>query len=76
MAADISDRVLKLMEKAKDDTERKLFQDSALAQVTREYQQMDGWKGLRLQTVTFYSGGRFSIYGYKRYNDIRSGNDS
>lgn len=71
MAADISDRVLKMMEKAKDDTERKLFQDSALAQVTREYQQMDGWKGLRLQTVTFYSGGRFSIYGYKRYNDIR-----
>jgi hypothetical protein len=30
MAADISDRVLKMMEKAKDDTERKLFQDSAL----------------------------------------------
>lgn len=71
MAADISDKVLKIMEKAKDDVERKIFQDSALAQVSREYQQMDGWKGLRLQTVTFYSGGKFSIYGYKRYNDIR-----
>lgn len=37
--ADISDRVIKMMDKAKDDNERKVYQDSALAQIAREYQQ-------------------------------------
>lgn len=69
--ADISDRVIKMMDKAKDDNERKVYQDSALAQIAREYQQKENWKGLRTQTVTFYSGGRFSIYGYKKFSDIR-----
>ena len=69
--ADISDRVIKMMDKAKDDNERKVYQDSALAQISREYQQKENWKGLRTQTVTFYSGGRFSIYGYKKFSDIR-----
>jgi hypothetical protein len=68
---DISDRVLNKMNKAKDDTERKVFQDSALAQVIRDYQMKDSWKDLRLQSVTFYSGGRFSLYGYKKFSDIR-----
>ncbi len=71
MTADVSDRVLDRMNKAKDDVERKVLQDSALAQITREYQSKDGWKDLRIQSVTFYSGGKFSLYGYKKYSDIR-----
>lgn len=71
MVADVSEQVLKQMDKAKDDNQRKVFQDSALAQIKRQYEQMDGWKGLRIQTVTYYSGGRFSLYGYKKYGDIR-----
>ncbi|MBK9271666.1 MAG: S46 family peptidase [Saprospiraceae bacterium] len=71
MVADVSERILKEMNKAKDDNERKIFQDSALAQAKRDYEQMDAWKGLRIQTVTYYSGGRFSLYGYKKFGDIR-----
>jgi hypothetical protein len=71
LAEDVSDRVLDKMNKAKDDTERKVFQDSALAQIIREYQAKDAWKNLRIQSVTFYSGGKFSLYGYKKYSDIR-----
>ncbi|MBK9631427.1 MAG: S46 family peptidase [Saprospiraceae bacterium] len=71
MVADVSNRIIKEMDKAKDDNQRKLFQDSAVAQIKREYEQMDGWKGLRIQTVTYYSGGRFSLYGYKKFSDIR-----
>jgi Peptidase S46 len=26
---------------------------------------------LRIQVVTFYNGGKYSVYGYKRYNDVR-----
>ena len=70
-AEDISERILDKMDKAKNDTDRKMFQDSALAQTIREYQLKESWKGLRIQSVTFYSGGKFSLYGYKKYNDIR-----
>ncbi len=70
-AEDITDKILPQLKNAKDDNERKLLQDSALARLSREYQNLDEWKGLRLQTVVFYSGGKFSIYGYKKYSDIR-----
>lgn len=68
---DISKRVLNMMDKGKTDQERNVWRDSAMAQINREYSATDAWRGLRLQTVSFYSGGKFSLYGYKRYSDIR-----
>ncbi len=68
---DISSRMLSIMDKAKDDVQRKQFQDSALAMIQKEYAANADWKGLRIQTVTYYSGGKFSLYGYKKYSDIR-----
>ena len=44
---------------------------SALKMVEEEYASTAEWSGLRLQTVTYYSGGKFSLYGYKRFDDIR-----
>lgn len=70
-AEDVSDRILDQMKKAKTDVERRTLQDSALAQIIREYQNRDNWKNLRIQSVSFYSGGKFSLYGYKKYDDIR-----
>ncbi len=43
----------------------------ALKSIEEEYASKDDWKDLRLQSVTYYSGGKFSLYGYKRYDDIR-----
>ncbi len=48
-----------------------LSPDSALQVIQQRYQQKPDWQGLRLETRTFYSGGRYSLYGFKRYNDIR-----
>ncbi|MVM40191.1 S46 family peptidase [Spirosoma sp. HMF3257] len=45
--------------------------EEAFSVVKQEYSQKDGWKGLELQTITFYNGGRYSIYGFKRYTDVR-----
>ena len=68
---DITERMLKIMDKASDDVQRKQFQDSAMMMITKEYNGKSEWKGLRIQPVTYYSGGKFSLYGYKKYSDIR-----
>lgn len=48
-----------------------LTDEEAQDSITNTYEQMEDWEGLRLQLVTYYSGGRYAIYGYKRYSDIR-----
>lgn len=48
-----------------------LSDSEAQDSITRLYESMDDWKDLRLQLVTYYSGGRYAMYGYKRYSDIR-----
>ncbi len=45
--------------------------DSAIKVILDQYKQQDDWKDLHLETRTFYSGEKYSLYGYKRYNDIR-----
>ncbi|MCS7212469.1 MAG: S46 family peptidase, partial [Chloroherpetonaceae bacterium] len=37
----------------------------------KEYSEKPDWKDLEIQAITFYSGGKYSLYGYKRYSDIR-----
>lgn len=46
-------------------------QEAVLKTIEREYSVREGWQGLILQTLSFYSGGKFSLYGYKRYTDVR-----
>ncbi|MBP9209919.1 MAG: S46 family peptidase [Saprospiraceae bacterium] len=70
-AEDVSDKVLSMSKGAKDDVTHKTMTDSAIKQLILEYSQMDSWKGLRIQPVTYYSGGKFSLYGYKKFSDIR-----
>ncbi|MBK8955382.1 MAG: S46 family peptidase [Saprospiraceae bacterium] len=71
IAEDVTDKILKKAKSAKDDIEHKKLVDAALEELKSEYAQMDAWKNLRIQTVTYYSGGKFSLYGYKKYSDIR-----
>ncbi len=39
--------------------------------IKQEYASREGFKGLELQTITFYDGGRYALYGFKRYTDVR-----
>lgn len=70
-AEDITEMVKAKTKAAKDDTEEANMRKEALEEIKKIYEAKADWKGLRIQMVTFYSGGKFSIYGYKRYDDIR-----
>lgn len=70
-AEDITTLVQSKTKSAKNDTEEMELRKTALKEIETLYSEKEEWKGLRLQLVTFYSGGKFSIYGYKRYSDIR-----
>jgi len=45
--------------------------DSALLIIQGNYMQSEDWTGLKLETRIFYSGGKYSLYGFKTYDDIR-----
>lgn len=36
-----------------------------------EYSSKAGWEGLEVEPVIYFSGGKYSMYGYKRYDDVR-----
>lgn len=71
MVADITDRVHSASTGVSDATRMNELRDSVLAVIQAEYSEMDAWEDLRLQVVTYYSGGKYSLYGYKKYDDIR-----
>lgn len=69
--ADVTDAVNDAIAKAKDDKEMATMRDAALKSLIAEYGQKADWKGLEIERVSYYNGGRFSLYGYKRYDDVR-----
>ncbi|WP_460943000.1 S46 family peptidase [Spirosoma daeguense] len=68
---DITSRVQEAMNKATAEQEKLQAREQVFSTIKQEYGQKDGWKGLELQTIVFYNGGRYSIYGFKRYTDVR-----
>ncbi len=70
MTADITNEVKAITASAEKGKEAEAA-TKALKDIQEKYKTMKGWEGLRLQNVTYYSGGKYSLYGYKRYDDIR-----
>lgn len=68
---DISSQVEAMTATASNEEELKQMQAQALGQILESYKSNPEWEGLEPETVTYYSGGKFSVYGYKRYDDIR-----
>ena len=68
--ADVTEKVKSLIGNATD-AEKQTKTQEAINNVVKEYTSKPGWENLRLQTVPYYSGAKFSLYGYKRYDDVR-----
>jgi hypothetical protein len=68
---DITERVLNVVSKQASDSAKLLAREKELALIEKEYKGKEDWKGLELETIQFYDGGKFSLYGFKRYSDVR-----
>lgn len=68
---DITKRVQDAMSSGSSEQAQLQAREQTFAAIKQEYANREGWKGLELQTVTFYNGGRYALYGFKRYNDVR-----
>lgn len=71
MIEDITEKVQSALSGIQNDFERLGAIEAKLASVKKEYAQREQWKGLELETIRFYNGGKYSLYGFKRYNDVR-----
>lgn len=69
--ADVTERVQAELAKAKNDNERVRLREQVLRQLEDEYAEKPEWRNLVIQAITFYSGAKYSLYGFKRYSDIR-----
>jgi S1-C subfamily serine protease len=65
--ADVTARVHGAMDEAADE-ERLSVRDTEIEAITAEY---DARNGMINQVVELFNGGRYSVYTYKRYEDVR-----
>jgi len=69
--ADITEYVHSFTSKASTDEASVARAKEALKAAEKEYAAKEGWQGLEVETVTYFNGGKYSMYGYKRYDDVR-----
>jgi len=65
---DVTEEVVKAFESGKNDEERVRLRQEKIAEIEKRYRDKTG---LVCNVITFYNGGRYSLYGYKRYTDVR-----
>lgn len=65
---DVTDAVQKAMAKGKTNTEKIELKNKEIDKLIKKYEKKTG---LTCKVVTLYNGGKYSLYAYKRYNDIR-----
>jgi len=69
--ADITELVKSKTASAENSAQKGELVQAVLEEIKTMYAEKTEWTDLRMQTVTYYSGGKYSLYGYKKYDDIR-----
>ncbi len=65
---DVTDEVLDAFNSGKTQSEKDSLKNAKLNELQAAYSEDTG---LHIKIVPLYSGGRYSLYGYKRYKDVR-----
>lgn len=65
---DVTNKIQDAMEKGKTVGEKTAIEDSMISEIKSSEQDSTG---LKISITPLYNGGKYSEYGYKRYNDIR-----
>jgi hypothetical protein len=65
---DVTDEVIDEINKAKTDEERAKFEDEIISKIEEREATATG---LEVAITKLYNGGKYSLYGYKRYTDVR-----
>lgn len=68
MIEDVTKEVLNAMKTGKDDNEKVKLRNDKIKELEDKYSKESG---LSCRVVQLYNGGKYSLYGYKRYDDIR-----
>lgn len=66
---DVTDEVLSAMSSGKDDAEKIKLRNDRIDQIKQHYTEQN--PGLVFRVSSLYNGGKFSLYGYKIFDDIR-----
>lgn len=65
---DVTDEIQSAMDKGSTDEAKTAIEDSVINEIKKREKESTG---LRIQITPLYNGGKYSEYGYKRYNDVR-----
>lgn len=65
---DVTEDIQKAMDEGKTEDEKIKNRDAKKKELEKKYKDETG---LECSVITFYNGGKYSLYGYKRYNDVR-----
>lgn len=65
---DVTGQVQKSVDEGTTDQEKKANKDKAIASIQDKYKKETGFE---CSVISFYNGGKFSLYCYKRYKDVR-----
>lgn len=65
---DVTEQINKAIKEGKSDEEKVNKREEKISELEKQYSEETG---LECKVVTLYNGGKYSLYGYRRYNDIR-----
>lgn len=68
---DVTNEIKLAMDAGASDEKKIVIRDSVIKVLKERHKTIEEWKGLEIQIAIFYKGAKFSLYGFKRYTDVR-----
>ncbi len=69
LTVDVTDKVVSAFNSGKTDKEKEELKKAKIDELEKNYSEETG---LRCRITPLYHGGKYSLYGYKSYNDVRA----